>query len=357
MTDTIETQAITRTITKKEWADAISLWLDTRRSPATRRAYAKALQDLLAFSNAMPWEITRTDVIRWSQDLTKTGHAATTISQRQAGISSFYRFTMTEYFISRDGKQAPLHDHNPALGGSIRPPIELYGKATWLDADEVKAFLGAIYQGSLQGARDYALFIGYILLSRRNSEWRQARWGDFEEYGNKVVFRWSGKGKTDQRLEVPAPVWYAVCEYLKKAGRLDGIQPGEYIFTAISRTGRQLPNGSVIEANRPICSHEVGRLMKRYLRLAGLQGKSIRPHSLRHTGALLMQTAGASDREVMEFLGHKNLAITQVYLHKLRGNQNSHWMTVAEILGLNNPSPSVSQNGVEKTQRAMRIHR
>ncbi|RQV94488.1 hypothetical protein EH221_07390, partial [bacterium] len=109
--------------------------------------------------------------------------------------------------------------------------------------------------------------------------------------------------------------------------------------------GKKLPNGQVVQENKPICSHEVGRLLKRYLRLAGIQGKSIRPHSLRHTGAMLMQSAGASDREIMEFLGHKNLAITQVYLHKLKGNQNNHWMTVAEILGIPPILPSIKGRG------------
>lgn len=354
MTDTIETQSINKIRTaNRDWAEAITLWLESRRSVATRRSYAKALQDLLVHAGVMPWEITRTHVLRWVQDQALSGHAATTISQRLAGISSFYKFCMTEYYVGSTASTSsatrgnqPLHDYNPAIGANLRPPIELYGKATWLDPEEVKAFLGAIYQGSLQGARDYALFLGYVLLSRRNSEWRQARWGDFEEYGNKVVFRWSGKGKTDQRLEVPAPVWYAVCDYLQRAGRLSPtnspsggeIQAGDYIFTALQRSGKQLPNGSTIEANRPICSHEVGRLLKRYLRLAGLQGKSIRPHSLRHTGAMLMQSAGASDREIMEFLGHRNLSITQVYLHTLKGRANNHWMTVAEILGLNVPT-------------------
>ena len=37
----------------------------------------------------------------------------------------------------------------------------------------------------------------------------------------------------------------------------------------------------------------------------------------------------------MEYLGHSNLAVTQVYLHALEGNTDSHWATVSDFLGLN----------------------
>ncbi len=334
MTDTIETQDKTRTTEQAEWGDAISLWLATRKSEATRRAYARALEDLLASSGRRPADVTRTDVIRWTQSMQERGSSPATIAQRLAGVSSFFNFCMTEYVLDRPDGQSLLHNQNPAAGKSLRPKVELYGKACWLDRDEARALLGAIPTGTWQGRRDYALLLGYILLARRNTEWRRARWGDFERFGGQVVYRWTGKGKTDQRLDVPGPLWAAVCAYLQARGALKDHQPGDYIFTALSRTGLPMPGGRQVEANRPISAHEVGRLLKRYLLLAGLQAKQIKPHSLRHTGAMLMREAGASDQEIMEFLGQSNLAITQVYLHQLSGRRNNHWLTVSEMLGL-----------------------
>jgi integrase len=323
-------------IDKAAWGDAIQLWLASRRSEATRRAYAKALEDLLLSSGKAPYEINRTDVRRWTLEMEKRGNAPATVAMRLAAVSSFFEFTSTDYYT--DGSQTALGTLNPAAGKSLRPDVETYGKASWLQPEEAKALLKAIRTVTLQGKRDYALFLGYIFLARRNSEWRKATWGDFQRRGDQVFLRWDGKHHTDQHLEVPLPVWNAVGEYLRAAGRLKEMKAEDCIFTAIRCVGKKMPNGAQLQPNQAICSHEVGRLLKRYLAAAGLTaGRTsarITPHSLRHTGAMLRRQAGASDQEIMEFLGHANLAITQVYLHTLDGHTDSHWMTVSELLGL-----------------------
>jgi integrase len=327
----MDTEIDFKTRVKSEaWGEAITLWLDSRRSEATRRAYARSLEDLLTTCAKAPAEITRTDVRRWVGEMEKRGNAPKTVALRLTAASTFYEFVCTDYIV----EDRPLHSYNPVAGKSLRPKVENYGKAAWLGPEEARALLRAIHKDSAKGLRDYALFLGYIMLARRNSEWRSARWGDFERRGDEITLRWSGKGKTDQRLRMPLPVWNAVCEYLRAAGKLKTVQPGDYIFTALGRKEQKMPNGVPVKANSPISAHEVGRLLKRYLRVAGLEVKHITPHSLRHTGAMLQRAAGASDQEIMEFLGHSNLAITQVYLHLLEGNQSSHWMKVSELLGL-----------------------
>jgi len=331
-----ETQTQTKIgleVNAQAWKDALKLWLDSRRSEATRRAYAKALEDLLVTCGKTPAEVDRTDVRRWVAEMEKRGHAPTTISLRLTAASSFYEFVCTEYLVTSEGCRRPLHSYNPVAGKALRPRVERYGKACWLAPEEARVLLRAIRKGTPKGLRDYALFLGYIMLARRNSEWRAARWGDFERHGEAVTLRWSGKGKTDQRLAVPLPVWNAVCEFLKADGRLTTAQAGDYVFRAF-REGGRMPGGKVVEGNHPISSHEVGRLLKGYLKAAGLAPKRITPHSLRHTGAMLQREAGASDQEIMTYLGHSSLAITQVYLHLLEGKASSHWMKVSELLGL-----------------------
>lgn len=313
-----------------DWGEAITLWLATRRSVATRRSYACALEDFLASCPAHPRDITRTDVLRWVQQMGERGLSAATIAQRLAGVSSFYTFVSRD-FDAPSGR--PLHDRNPAAGKSLRPTVEMYGKAAWLGADEARALLRTVHGPTLRARRNYALFLGYILLARRNSEWRTVRWGDFERRGEQISLRWQGKGRKDQRLEVPLPVWNAVCAYLRAAGRLNSMDSGDYIFTAI-RTGQALPKGGTLDANRPLSAHEVGRILKGYLRSAGIEPAKITPHSLRHTGAMLRRAAGASDQEIMDYLGHGNLATTQVYLHALEGQKDAHWMRVSDFLGL-----------------------
>lgn len=343
-------------ILQDDWRQAIELFFASRNTPATRRAYAAALQDLLTVTNRLPWEVTRTDVMRWVQGLKGRGLAPCTIANRLAGISSFYRFCMEEYLVQGgDGRQIALHGNNPAAGKSLRPKIEMYGKSVWLSPEECKALLRAILPPGASHAdalarRNFALILGYILLARRNSEWRVARWGDFENRMGRVEYRWDGKGKHDQRIKVPTPVWNAVVEFLREAGRLEKMQGGEYIFTALKE--RHLPGGRVLAAGAAALSdHEVGRLLKIYCRRAGLDAKAIHPHTLRHTGAMLRREVGASVEEIMNFLGHANLSVTGVYLHQLEGKSDQSWGSVADLLGLENEDQTLYK-GAKKGQKS-----
>jgi integrase/recombinase XerD len=337
MTDVVLTLPSTM-ILQEDWRQAIDLFFASRNTPATRRAYAAALQDLLTTTNRLPWEVTRTDVMRWVQGLKGRGLAPCTIANKLAGVSSFYRFCMEEYLVSSNGRDIPLHANNPAAGKSLRPKIEMYGKSTWLSPEESKALLRAIIPPGASRAdalarRNFALVLGYILLARRNSEWRVARWGDFENRLGRVEYRWSGKGKHDQRIEVPTPVWNAVIEFLREAGRLEKIQAGDFIFTPIKEK-MHLPGGRILGNTAAISAREVGRLLKRYCRLAGLDAKAIHPHTLRHTGAMLRREVGDSVEVIMVFLGHSNLGVTSIYLHQLEGKSDQSWGSVADLLGL-----------------------
>lgn len=58
----------------------------------------------------------------------------------------------------------------------------------------------------------------------------------------------------------------------------------------------------------------IERNMKRYAALAGLPNM-ITPHVLRHSFATDLLNQGVDLRTVQEFLGHKNIAATQIYTH------------------------------------------
>jgi integrase/recombinase XerD len=53
-------------------------------------------------------------------------------------------------------------------------------------------------------------------------------------------------------------------------------------------------------------------LTRQYAKLAGINGE-ITPHTLRHSRAVHMLRCGMDIRRVQEWLGHANLATTQMY--------------------------------------------
>lgn len=319
------------------WADAFEMWMNSLRSDNTRRAYRKAWDLLLAFTGKNPWVISKVDVGRWVEGMRLQKLSECTVQQRLAAISSFYSFVMDDYRFTRpDGREVTLYGTNPASGKSLRKKIDPYGKANYLDAPEARALLRAIRRDTVQGLRDYALFLTYLFTGRRNSEVRTLRWGDIAVTGGRAWYRWSGKGKANQRYELAMPAWEAIKAYLRAAGRLESMQPNDFIFTALTDRATRLPNVNKASytQHQALSMREVGRLLKKYCRKAGLDPQKVHVHTLRHTAAMLRKEAGDDVEAISNFLAHSSLAVTQIYLHTVEGQKDESWAKVESLLGL-----------------------
>lgn len=323
------------------WAQAFELWIESQRSDNTRRAYRNAWDALLTFTGHMPWELSRTDLARWCDYQRSVGLSPATVHQRLAAISSFYTYASQVYTRQGiNGQEQPLAMINPAAAIQ-RPRLPAFQQARYLTIPEARALLGGIPRYTLQGKRDYALYLAYLVTGRRNSEIRTLRWSDIElnrtdSLGvERVYYRWEGKGQV-RRDECPLPVWEAIRSYLEAAGKLGRMRRGDYIFTPILDRAAHLPNirpGDLAE-NRPLSMRAVGQLLKKYARRAGLEAGRVHVHTLRHTAAMLRRQAGDDIEQISAFLGHSSLAVTQVYLHTLEGQRDTSWEKVSALLGL-----------------------
>ena len=277
---------------QEDFDNAIKQWLESRRSDNTRRSYQYALNEFLETFWKRPEAMTREDVRKYAQILKERGLKATTISARLGAISSFYSYLV----------ESKLIDHNPAEMRSLRPKVTRYIDSRALTTADCKKLLAQCDLNTILGLRDFVLLSGYLILGRRNTEWRSARTIDFEVRDEGYYFRWTGKGKSDL-VSVPMQLWELLTRYIEATG---GREMYDYVF--LSRFG-----------HGPMSDRNVNRILHYRAKQAGIAGR-IRVHDLRHTAAMLRREAGADVEEIREFLAHSSLAITQVYLHRLERN-------------------------------------
>jgi integrase len=184
--------------------------------------------------------------------------------------------------------------------------------------------LQAIPRHTVQGQRDYALFLFYLCTGRRSAEVRHLRWGDFSTDSGATWYTWGRRnghdGHGQRRAECPPQAWDAILAYLGAAGRLATIQPPDYVFTALGNAATHLPNVSARDwrpGERPLSGRAANQLLKRYARQAGLDPQGLSVRTLRYTAALLRVEAGGDLLDVCAFLDHASPAVTARCLRRL----------------------------------------
>ena len=67
-------------------------------------------------------------------------------------------------------------------------------------------------------------------------------------------------------------------------------------------------------ASRRLTPKSIESIVKKYAKLSGLSVLTT-PHTLRHSFATDLLSQGVDLRLIQDFLGHKNIATTQIYTH------------------------------------------
>ncbi len=215
---------------------------------------------------------------------------------------------------TRNNRLAAVHSlfaylalHHPEHAGSIQRVLAIPTKrternlVTYLTETEVDALLQACDQNSWSGRRDHAMFALAIQTGLRISELAGLTCHDITLTTGANVHT-IGKGRKERRTPL-VPTTRAILKtwMTERAGA-----PTDPLFP--TTTGRHLSRDAI------------ERRLARTVTLAGdrclsIRAKRLTMHTLRHTAAMRLLLAGNDITVIALWLGHEQIATTNIYLH------------------------------------------
>lgn len=285
----------------KLFVDAFLVWMEVQKgaSPATLKAYGSDLAQLAEFLRGQdadlgrPETVTKRHIQAYLAWLFRLGDAKSSMARKLAAARSYFRFQQRSNAVTEN------------VAAQVRNPRQEKRHPRALNVDETFALLDTEQKSGHPGAdsaeaerllcRDLALA---ELLYGSGLRISEALGLDIDDVQlSSRVLRVMGKGSRE-RL---APLSDTSCDSLKSwlDERPLMAQPDEPALFVGSRGSR---------LNR----REAARIVERLCRRAGLDF-TVSPHSLRHSFATHLLTAGADLRSVQELLGHSRLTTTQRY--------------------------------------------
>ena len=218
----------------------------------------------------------------------------TTRARKLSALRSFFKYHTTK---SRQLENDPTRDIDSP---NVRQALPKY-----LSLDESRDLLDSVDPSSDTSKRDYCIFTFFLNCGMRLSELVGINLSDIDSDMRKMVV--TGKGNKQRTIYLNQACRTALEEYLKireKLGRTHSATIKDKNALFLSSRGNRISNKTV------------QWLVKKHLKIAGLEGKGYSTHKLRHTAATLMYNNGDVDIRVLkDILGHEQLTTTQIYTH------------------------------------------
>lgn len=301
------------------WGALADGWLSELRSPAIKHQYRRVLNMYLAWLEKDPGLATDADGQAFAQWLEDDLYMPNTIYGYMIAVSSFYTAAAAQR------PQSKLE--NPA-----RRCVKLHKKLCTslqpLTKAEMERLLAAVDREGLLGLRDYAL-LGFLI----DTVWPagaalHVRWGDFQASMQGMTCRRPAPADSrskdargaSQQARLRWQTWGAIVDYLEAAGRLEGCQAGDYIFTRlIDLTGDKQQMFGAGWDREPFSSVHMCNVLEHAGKRAGLPRDQLTLTNLRHSAAVLRRQEGASVEEIQRLLDHKTRKITARFLKHSAG--------------------------------------
>ena len=234
--------------------------------------------------------ITRLSIRLWLGDLSEQGLAKTSIARKVAALRSFFKYCFKREYITK----------NPAHLLVVPKKEQTLPKTATVE--DIERMMEAVNIETVQGLQNRAILELFYGTGMRLSELTGLNITDIDLKQNQVIV--NGKGNKQRIIPLGKTVSAILKEFLEKRSELYG-----------DRTDSDAKKSLFIAASgQRMYDRAVRYMVEKYLKKTSeVTQKS--PHVLRHSFATHMLDNGADIRIIKEFLGHANLAATQVYTH------------------------------------------
>jgi integrase/recombinase XerC len=183
------------------WDQALYAFLVEKGNRSGSRRTVESYSRMLwhFFKATTPDQVTPAVVLAYAHGIGLSGKTPSpvTIAARIACLSSYFRFLIRMGLASSnpcDLVERPRQNPSPARGYS---------------ADEVRRILDVV-PDTIQGRRDRAILLVFILTGRRRSEVMDLKASDISIEDGTVYYSYRGKGGKRGRRELPRPAWEAI---------------------------------------------------------------------------------------------------------------------------------------------------
>jgi integrase/recombinase XerD len=205
-------------------------------------------------------------------------------ARKVSSLKSFFKYLTFK---------AKLIDSDPAA--ELESPKLMKRLPRYLNIDESKQLLNSV-DGEFS-ERDYAIITLFLNCGLRLSELVGINISNIKGSVLTVI----GKGNKERSIPLNQASIKAIEDYMK-VRPVNGVRDRNALFLSSRR--------------QRISKESVQKIVKKYIRAAGLDPDRYSTHKLRHTAATLMYKYGNVDiRSLQELLGHVSISTTQIYTH------------------------------------------
>ncbi len=266
------------------------LSVEMRYSSHTINKYKYVLDDLAAFSNLKMKAISNlsSDELKlYMLQLVDKKYARATQAQTISIIKSFYKYLMRQEIIKDNVASELVYPKREKKLPQVLYETELF------------ALFDSIDTSKKYGKRNLAILTILYSTGMRISELENLKALEFTKYEQSIII--TGKGNKERVVPLNKYMFDVVDDYIcfERDGLLQN-EECEYLF--INNRGTKLSSRGI--------RYVINNIVKQSELLI-----KVSPHTLRHSFATHLLSAGMDIRMVQELLGHESLTTTEVYTH------------------------------------------